>query len=342
MQLPKLNLGFGTGSAGYVGIDVGASSVKVVELRKEKDRAVLKSYGELKTAPYFKRTAEEISGTGGFLRYLETDIAAMLHDVLRESNITSKQAVFSIPTVSAFIMLIDFPRLPPEEINAAIPFEVKRYVPIPLSEISLDWEIIDEEEEKKLKVLFVAVPKEIINKYKRIGDLAKLDIRAVEVENFSFNRSLARRDHDTPTAIIHLGAQTTNITITKKGIIRASHNLERGSHEITRMLSRALTIDIARAEEFKRSMGLSDRPEEKEIVDVIAPVADSLFREILRIINSYNRSTIHKVERLILSGGGANLPGLVDLVTKLSTLETARANPFSKVTYPAFMQPILR
>jgi len=60
MQLPKLNLGFGTGSAGYVGIDVGASSVKVVELRKEKDRAVLKSYGELKTAVFQENCGRNI------------------------------------------------------------------------------------------------------------------------------------------------------------------------------------------------------------------------------------------------------------------------------------------
>ena len=191
LQLPKFDLGFGRKKSGYVGIDVGASSVKVVQLRVEQDRAVLEQYGELKTASYLKKASEDMAMGTGFLRYLESDIAVMLKDVIRESNITASQAIFSIPTPSAFIMLIDFPRLPAEEINSAVPYEVKKYIPIPLTEISLDWEVIDEEGEKNLKILFVAVPKEIINKYKRIGDLSGLDVLAVEVENFSFNRSLS-------------------------------------------------------------------------------------------------------------------------------------------------------
>jgi len=341
LKIPKFDIGFGRKKYGYVGIDIGASSVKVVLLREENGRALLESYGELKTANYFKKTSEEVVAGAGFLRYLESDIAIMLKDVMRESNITVKDAIFSVSTSAAFIMLIDFPRLPPEEINSAVPYEVKKYIPTPLTEISLDWKVIDEEEEKNLKILFVAVPKEIINKYKRIGDLVGLEVLAVEVENFSFNRALSGREK-TPVAIIHMGAQITNITITDGGIIRFSHNIERGSQEITRMLSHSLNIDLNRADGFKLNIGLSDRPEEKEIVDVIAPIVDSLFREILRIINSYNRSAVKKVEKIILSGGGANLPGLVDYVTKLSGLETVRANPFSKVVYPAFMQPILR
>ena len=341
LEIPKFDIGFGRKKYGYVGIDIGASSVKVVQLRSEQGRAVLEQYGELKTASYLKKTSEDVISATGFLRYLESDISAMLKDIIRESNITASQAVFSIPTPSAFIMLIDFPRLPPEEIDSAVPYEVKKYIPMPLTEISLDWEVIDEEGEKNLKILFVAVPKELINKYKRIGDLVGLEVSAVEVENFSFNRSLSGREKN-PTAIIQIGAQTVNITVTDRGIIRLSHNIERGSSEITRTLARSLNVDMARAEDFKINIGLSDRPEEKEIVDVMAPITDSLFREILRLINSYNRTVSKKVEKIILSGGGANMLGLVDYVAKLSGLETVKANPFSKVVYPAFMQPILR
>lgn len=341
IKFPTLDIGFGRKKSNFLGIDIGALSVKAVQLREEGGKAVLEQYGELKTANYLKKTGEEIVMGAGFLRFLESDIAIMLKDLIKESNMTASQVIFSIPTPSAFIMSIDFPRLPKEEIESAIPFEAKRYIPIPLTEVSLDWEVIDEEDEKNLKILLVAVPKEIINKYKRIGELTKLDVLSVEVENFSFNRSLSDR-RGSPAAIVQLGAQTTNITVTEKGIIRLSRNIERGSHEITRMLARSLNIDINRAEDFKINVGLSDKPEEKEMVDVMLPIVDSLFREILRIINSYNRSVTEKVEIIKLSGGGANLLGLVDFVTKLSGVETLRASPFSKVVYPAFMQPILR
>ncbi|KKU52186.1 MAG: hypothetical protein A3A28_00910 [Candidatus Sungbacteria bacterium RIFCSPLOWO2_01_FULL_47_32] len=343
LEMPKfeLNLGFGKKQASYIGIDIGASSAKVVQLRKEKERAVLESYGELKSAVYLKKADNTSRIGGGFLRYLESEIGEMLTDLIRESNITTNQAILSIPTVSAFIMLVDFPRISEDEAEQAIQFEAKKYIPIPLAEVSLDWEIIDEGEEKRVKVLLAAVPKEIISKYKRIAEVVKLNLISLEVENFALVRSLIGRDKAT-TAVINLGAQTTNVTITDLGIIRLSHNIDRGSSEVTRMLSRSLNIEPERADDFKKNIGLSDRPEEKEIADVIAPVVDSLFREILRVVNGYNRLAPRKVERVVLAGGGANLFGLVDYAAKVVGLETVRANPFSRVVYPAFMQPVLR
>lgn len=341
LEIPKLSFGFGRSKSGYVGIDIGGSSVKVVQLRQEKERPVLVSYGELKTAAYLKKTSETTPGAGGFLRFVDSDVAEMINDVIKESNVTSDQAVFSIPAVSSFIAMIDLPRLSEEEIEAAVPYEAKKYIPIPLSEISLDWEIIDEGDDKKIKVLLVAVPREIINKYKRIGEVANLNVVALEVENFSAARSLVGRDK-TPTVIVNMGAQMTNVMIVDQGIVRLGNNIERGAAEISRTLSRSLSIDQDRADELKLKVGLSDRPEEKEVVDVIMPLVDFLFHEVLRVVNSYNRASSRKVERVILAGGGANLNGLVNYVTKLMGLETVKANPFSKVVYPAFMQPILR
>ena len=239
------------------------------------------------------------------------------------------------------IRTFEMPVVPGNELENAVKFEAKKYIPIPLAEVSLDWEIIDEGEEKRVKVLLAAVPKEIISKYKRIAEVVKLNLISLEVENFALVRSLIGRDKAT-TAVINLGAQTTNVTITDLGIIRLSHNIDRGSSEVTRMLSRSLNIEPERADDFKKNIGLSDRPEEKEIADVIAPVVDSLFREILRVVNGYNRLAPRKVERVVLAGGGANLFGLVDYAAKVVGLETVRANPFSRVVYPAFMQPVLR
>ncbi|MBI2637948.1 MAG: pilus assembly protein PilM [Candidatus Sungbacteria bacterium] len=169
----------------------------------------------------------------------------------------------------------------------------------------------------------------------------KLDLLSLEVENFALARALVGHDKAT-TAIVNFGAQTTNVTITDLGVIRLSHNIDRGSSEITRMLSRSLNVEPERADDFKKNIGLSDRPEEKEIAEVIAPVVDSLFREILRVVNGYNRLAPRKVERVMLAGGGANLFGLVDYAAKVVGLETIRANPFARIVYPAFMQPVLR
>lgn len=340
LTFPKLDLRFfGGKGASFVGIDIGSESAKVVQLRKDQERAVLETYGELKTSHYFKRAA----GTGGgFLRFLDRDIADMLKDLLRESNVSTKQAVLGIPSVSSFITVIELPPMRRDEVSAAIPFEARRYIPIPVSEVTMDWQIIEEDEAtRRMKVLLVVVPHEVINKYKRIAELAKLDIQAIEIESFSLARALAGRERGV-TALINIGAQSTTVTVIDNRIVRMNTNIGRGSREITIILARSLAIDEERAEALKKEVGLSTKPEEKEIADVVAPLVDAILGDAERVLMMYNRTNVRKVERIILAGGGASMAGLVDYAAKRFGLETTLGNPFAGTVYPAFMQPILK
>lgn len=339
LAFPKFDFSFGRASQSCVGIDIGSEAAKVVQLKKEQERAILETYGELKTANYFKRAS---GAGGGFLRFLDQDIAEMLKDLLVESNVTTKQAVLSIPSVSSFITAIELPLMDREDVKAAIPFEAKRYVPIPMAEVAMDWEIIEEDEAaKKMKVLLVVVPNEVINKYKRIAEITNLEIQAIEIESFALVRALVGRDRGV-VAIMNLGAQSTAIVIADNRIIRLNNNIGRGSREISMILARSMAIDEARAETLKREVGISTKPEEKEIADIIAQIIDTLLADAERTIAMYNRANIRKVERVILSGGGASMAGLVDYVSKTIGLETTLANPFALTVYPAFMQPILK
>lgn len=334
--LPDLDLKFIKPVSSFVGIDIGGSSIKVLELKKEKDRAVLETYGELKTAGYFKHGGVG----GGVLRYLDSEIAEAVSDVLKESNVGTAAANFSIPATSAFITLFELPRLKLEDIQSAIPFEAKKYIPVSLSEVSIDWEIIDEKDQDKVRVLLVAVPNDVINKFKRVAELAHLGIQALEVDSFSLARSLVGRDKAV-TMIINIGAPSTTMVIVD-GVLRLSHNIDSGSAEITRVLAQGLSVTPERAEAFKRNIGLSNKPEEKEIADIITPIIDSIFQEASRAMATYTRSHNKKIERIMLAGGGANLYGLVDYTAQTFGVETVKANPFNRVVYPAFMQPILR
>lgn len=337
LTFPKFNLRIGKKNASFVGIDIGSEAAKVVQLKKEQERAILETYGELKTANYFKRA----SGAG-FLRFLDQEIADMLKDLMIESNVTTDQAVLGISSSSSFITVADLPLMTREEVGAAIPFEAKRYVPIPMAEVSMDWEIIEEDEAtKRMRVLIAVVPNEVISKYKRIAELTHLDIQAIEIESFALVRALVGQEHGV-AAIVNLGAQTTTIIVADNRIIRFNANIGRGSREVSAILSRSLAIDEARAEILKKEVGLSTKPEEKEIADIIIPALDSLLGDVERSLSVYNRTNIRKVERVVLSGGGASMAGLVDYVSKKLGLETTLANPFALTVYPAFMQPILK
>lgn len=339
IQFPKLDFRFAFGPASFVGIDIGSDAVKVVQLRKERERAILETYGELKTGRYFQK---EPSAGGGFLSHSDQILAEILGDVLRESNVTTRRAVFGIPATSSFVILINFPLMGPDEIQTAIQFEAKKYIPIPVSEVAMDWQILEtNEDEKRLEVLLVAVPREVVSKCERLAKLLSLDLVAAEIESFSLVRSLLGQDRGA-SAIMHWGAAVTTVIIAVRRSIRASHNFGHGSREITNALAQSLGISRERAETLKKETGLSEKPEDREAVAVISPIVDSTLLDLERVMVNYNRGAGRKVEKIILTGGGAGLAGLAGHVAKRFGLETVLGNPFSRTVFPAFLQPVLK
>ncbi|TSC75253.1 MAG: type IV pilus assembly protein PilM [Parcubacteria group bacterium Gr01-1014_33] len=338
LRIPKLSL-FQSRSSGAVGIDIGTSSTKVVQLRYESERAILQTYGELLNAGYLKKP--EAPGTG-FLRYLDSDISALVRDVLAGSNVTWREAIFALPATSSFIISIPFPLLSPGEIKDAIPYEARKYIPIPISEVVLSWEILETQRDRDIiEVLLVAVPREVVEKFKRIADGAKIKLQGLEVEPFSVVRALVGRD-PTPTGVITMGRQSTNLAIADRGKLTLSHNFSHGSQELTGALERGLSVAGERAELLKRDVGLSEKLEEKEISSIISSLLDGLFGEIERVVAEYNHTHSRKIQKINLTGGGSNLRGIVELAATHFGIEVGRGNPFARLVTPPFMQPTLQ
>lgn len=338
--MPKFSWGLLTGKPSrIVGIDIGVHSAKVIQLKYEKEQAILETYGELLSEGYFK-SAETTSG-GGFLRYLDADIVNLLKNLLPEANITAIDAVFSIPATASFVTVISLPKLDPKEIAETIPYEARKYVPIPIAEVTLDWEILETEETAASKILLVAVPKEIIDKFKRIAELTGIKIKALEIETFSLVRSLIGLD-PTPTAIINLGHLSTTLALVDQRQLHLSHNFGYGSQKLTSTLEKGLAVTKERAEAIKREIGLTEKIEEKEITSILEPIIENLFSEVERMIAIYNRKAPRKIQKVNLTGGGANLKGIIDYASTKLGLEVTRGNPFARTVTPAFMHPILR
>ncbi len=333
----SLNM-FGGKPSHVVGIDVGTYSTKVVQLKYEKERGILETYGELLNNIYFKGESPETN----ILHRTDQEVSSLLRDLLREANVSSTEVVLAIPASASFITTVSFPPVPQKELSEAIPFEARRYIPVPISEVELDWEILGlNENREKIEVILIAVPKEIIDKLKRVSALAGLNLRALEVETFSMARSLKAGDL-LPTSFINFGHKTTTLAITDRGKLRVSHNFGKGSFELTKTLERGLGISQDRAESLKHEVGLSEKVEEKEIASVITPFIETQFSEIERFISIYNRKAPRSVQKINLTGGGSNLKGLVEYTVSKFGVEVAKGNPFARTVAPAFMQPILR
>ena len=331
-----------------VGIDFGSASLKMVQLKKVKERAVLETYGELSLGPY---GGVEI---GRAARLVDQKAVEMIKDLIKEANITSRHAVVSIPLRSSFITLAAFPAMSDKDLDEAIPFEARRYIPVPLSEVLMDWWILPQgisgeagkeegfaKEKKFSEVLLVAIHRDVVEKYQNILKEAGIEAMSFEIEAFSQVRSLLSREV-APVLIVDLGASSAKVTLVDYGIVRLSHNIDRGFQDLTHALSRAMGVDFERAEKLKRDTGLSDRPEHREIVLVIKPLLEYIFSEGLKVVTEHRRRTNHSIKRVILTGGGANLKKILEFSINKFGVETRLANPFGKVQYPAFLEPILK
>lgn len=344
----KLGL-FGGGSQRIIGLDVGSASVKLVQLKKEKERAVLETYGELSIGPYLKKE------TGRVVPLSEDESVLIIKDLLKEAGAKTNEIVVSIPLKSSFITTIDFPLMSDAELKEAVPFEARRRIPISLSEVEIDWWAIPKaletkkrteeqglfEKKEKVKILLVAIHKEIIDRYKTIAEKAGLDIKGFEIEVFGLARSSIMQELS-PILLIDFGASSTKMAIMDYGIIRETHQFQKGSQEITMALSRSLNIDFQRAERIKKEVGLSLKPEDQETASVIKPVLDYVLSEAKRIMIDYRKREERSISHVVLSGGGSSLKGAVDFVINNLGIEAKLANPFRKTAYPLFLEPVLK
>jgi len=347
--LEKVGFPFNKSSGSVVGIDFGFSAIKLVQLKKKNGRAVLETYGELALGPY---AGIEIGRATNLP--LEKRIEA-LKDLIREANVTTKNAGLSIPLSSTLLSLIEVPTVDEKRMAEMVPIEARRYIPVHISEVTLDWWVIPKSEnsfyspddglakkdKNKSEVLLVAILNEAI---KRNSDIVKgLSLEDVFYEIEIFSAVRASLDHGIkPTMILDMGAGSTKLYLVEHGIVKDSHIINRGSQDITLALASSLNISVVEAEEMKRTVGLSTAPEHKQVSEAISIILSHIFSEANSILSNFEKKTNTPLSKIVLIGGGAVLKGFTESAQVYFKKETIPADPFSKIVNPAFLNDILK
>jgi type IV pilus assembly protein PilM len=333
-----------------LGIDIGPSSIKVVQLKRRKGRAILETYGELSLGPY---AGLEI----GRSTNLTTDqLAQAVVDVLRESNTTTKKSGLSIPMGSSLVSFIKLPKVDESQLAQMIPLEARKYIPVPISEVSIDYLVIprndsiaseyqnseEKPEEKTIDVLLVVIHNDAMARNKEITRIANLETTFSEIEIFGSMRSVL--DQGTaPQMIIDFGSGSTKIYIVERGILRVSHMISRGSQDITLAISKSLGISVDEAEKMKRERGLFKKEgEQMDINEITSLTLDYIFSEVSRVLLNYQKKTERNISKVFLTGGGVLLKGLKEKAETSFNVPVVLADPFSKVEYPAFLDTVLK
>ncbi len=336
-----------------LGIDIGSSSIKIVQITRKNGHAVLETYGELALGPYTGK------GVGESVSLTQEKIIEAINDMLKEKevNITTMSCGVAIPFASSLMAVINMPVVSKKELDTMVPLEARKYVPVPISEVTLDWYVIPQEkhpeaeadtlmpgEEKpkpQLEVLIVALHNDTINKYKNIITKTGLDVGFFEIEIFSTMRSTLDEEVK-PVLVVDMGASSTKLYMVERGILRASHMIERGSYDITNELSKALGISLTDAEYLKREKGLLGETNGIALKNVASFTLNYIFQEADRFILAYQKKYNRDVSKVVLVGGGSALKGVAPFAKDILETEVIAGDPFSKVVAPAFLEQILK
>jgi len=328
----------------FLGIDIGTSSIKVVELSRKGQVLKLVNYGEVKTASLQKEPFRIVEKDGLLLSNRE--IAAAIGAILKEAGIQSREVNFSIPDFSSFFTTFGLPSMSQKELESAVRYEARSYIPLPLSEITLDWTVIEGNAANKagapLEILVVAIPNEVINQYQEIAVLSGVRIKSLEAEVFALCRSLAKNKKKI-IAVIDLGARSTTCNVLENGILKLSHSFNISGNELTEILSRSLGVDYEKAEDLKKNIGLvGQEGGGQNIRETLLPLIDSVSTEIKKIFQNYSQRESKEIEEIILAGGATLLPGLKEYFSEELNKKVELANPFSQIEFPPLLEEILK
>jgi len=325
-----------------LGVDIGSSSLKVVQLRKENGKAVLETYGELALGPYGG------SEVGQATNLSAEQVIDTLKDLLREAKVTTKNCGVSIPFARSLLTLVNLPyRADPKEQKTVIELEARKYIPVPVSEVQLDWFVVPDanpsqqiaeqsDTGKTVEVLLVAVHNDELSLLQNVIAGAGLSASFYEIEIFSTIRATVDEPVK-PVMVLDVGAASTKTYVIEHGVVALSHSISTGSQDITRAIAVSGNLSIARAEMLKKQEGLGGAG----ALGSPELVFSRIFSEARRVLMQYETAHKKSVTSIVLTGGGGVTKELGTYAKNTFSIDVHVANPFMKTEAPAFMRPVL-
>lgn len=320
----------------FLGIDIGDSSLKMVELKKKNRHIYLSNYA-------FSENVSEVN----FNKIEDVNyLARVINQVKTKAGIISKRVTASLPTFAVFSSIININNVDKKGLAAAINEEARKVIPLPPEEMTLDWKIMPDEKGKipvkgNLQIFLTGSPKKLVRKYINIFKAAKLALASLETETFSLVRSLLG-DDKTTVMIVEIGANSTDLSIVKESIPVLNRSLSVCASTVTKVLAEKLGLSYAQAEQFKFDLSVAlSADSREELPQILVKTLEPIVTEMQYMLDFFRSQNSGDVEKVILSGGGALLLNLADYLSKRLDLQVIIGDPWNRVNYPAELKPVL-
>lgn len=314
-----------------VGLDIGFSTIKAVALEHGSDLPKLSAIGTI---------AAPVPGMASDGDQDLSVVAGNIKKLLEASKLQEKEVIVALPESKVFTRVIDdLPYLSDSELPSAIRYASEEFIPLPMNEVNLNWQVLSRGIQKtdRTVVFVVASPKQVVQKYVRLLEMAGLKPKSLETEIIATSRALVGNNPFSPTTlIIQMGTATTDFAIVSKGLILLTRSIATGGLALTRALAQHFNFEMTQAEEYKKVYGLLTDQLEGKVYEALRPVVETIMDETRRVIEAFHaKNPTNKIKRVVVSGGGAKMPGLVVYLANNLNLEVQEADPWYFITKDA-------
>lgn len=340
--------------------------MKLVEIKSANNRPQLVTYGFSDRIPnIIKENSKEAI----------KEVAAHLKHLIKESKATSTRAVSALPSFSVFSSIINLPAMSKKDLISAVRWEAKKFVPIPLEEMILDWELLKDSEQNLLKkgeevpeatnakddkkkdargkkdvgskkgnikVLLTAAPKNLVNKYVELFKEVGLQLVGLETESFALERALVGNDRN-PIMVVDIGGSATSIIIFSEGVPILNRSIDVGGDTVTKSMVEIMGLSEHQAEQFKRDMGFTASDETLEkLPQPISYMISSIMNEIRYILNIYQNQSKQPISKVVLTGGSSFIMNLANYIQSVFNKKSYVGDPWARVVHPVEIEKLLK
>ncbi len=302
----KKNSGFG--------LDIAGSSLKLFELNKIGSEISVLGYNTI-ALPKGLIVNDIISDSKTLAYLLKQAVQKPLF-----GKFSGNSVAVSLPESKSFVRVIQIPNMTKAEIETAIPVEAESFIPLPINQVYLDWQVLSDKGDK-IEVLIIASPKEFIDNYIKILEEADLGINTLEVESQSCHRALIPTGSNLTYLIVDIDSFRTSLIMVEAGNLQFTSSIPIAGNSFTEGIARALGVSSQKAELIKCKVGMANTAEYPNIRSALQPLLTTLSAEIKNIIKFHAEHSEQKLEKIILAGGGARLKNLVESLQAEFSLE---------------------
>ncbi len=311
-----------------IGLDIGTSAIKMVELDETKDTYKLKNFG-------IAKLPKETIVNGVIIN--SDPLIQAIKGLVSNLKITNKNVAISISGHPVIIKKITLDFMTEEELEPVIETEAEQYIPFDLDEVNIDFQILGVNEEKsdQMNVMLVAAKKAMIEEYTDVIRASGLKTSIIDIDVFAlenmFDINYAYEENQN-TVLIDIGASVTNINIVKNGFSIFNRDVFIGGNQITEEIQKELSVSFEEAEILKTGEKIEGI--DQELLDqTIANSSASISREIQRTLDFFTGSSYAEIHHIYLSGGGAKTRGLKELIDEKMSCSVEFTDPFKTIKY---------